>query len=195
MRKLLFLDIDGVLNDHAFNEVAESSTLLGRCVKNLNLIVKRVPDLEVVLSSAWRYQILMGTTTLRGFGYMLRTHGVSKDMNLIGHTPSDEEVPQRGEQIMKFILQKAWPCRVAILDDGGPGMSFTPLEHVLFMCKGKVGLTRRVASNVIEHFLSAPEEATRVCLPRARPGRGNEGKARGDGRRTRGRQNAPGCAH
>jgi hypothetical protein len=36
---VLFLDIDGVLNDHAYDERAESTTLLRPCVDRLNRVL------------------------------------------------------------------------------------------------------------------------------------------------------------
>lgn len=57
--KLLFLDIDGVLNDH-------TRTPSGYCgiqadkVSHLNFILKEAPEVQIVISSAWRYIMLRG---------------------------------------------------------------------------------------------------------------------------------------
>jgi hypothetical protein len=75
MEKILFLDIDGVLNDHAFCEVAQSCTIKPQCMGHLNQIIHST-GCSIVLTSAWRYIIHGGDMTLKGFEYMLRTHGL-----------------------------------------------------------------------------------------------------------------------
>lgn len=74
--KILFLDIDGVLNNH---EKLES----GYCgisqpqAHHLNLILDTFPDLKLVISSAWRYMTFRGDMTLRGFEMLLQICGRS----------------------------------------------------------------------------------------------------------------------
>jgi len=74
--RLLFLDIDGVLNDRVFDETAQSCTLLSSCVAELNQVLART-ECRIVLSSAWRYAVINGWMSLDGFEYLLRSHGVA----------------------------------------------------------------------------------------------------------------------
>ena len=64
LQRYLFLDIDGVLNtirysnyliDHDEDEVDEDGALFDpEAVNNLACIIKKVPDLKIIISSTWR---------------------------------------------------------------------------------------------------------------------------------------------
>lgn len=152
--KVLFLDIDGVLNDHTYNEVAGSNTIKSECVEHFNQIIAKVPDLRIVLSSAWRYMVLNQAMTKSGFSYMLRTHGVRKEIYIYDvlcqdstQVEGDKGIRDRTEKI------KAWTemtChttdRWAALDD--LALELDP-EHFV-RTDGKVGLTEQDALRVIE---------------------------------------------
>jgi hypothetical protein len=147
-RAVLFLDLDGVLNDHAFNEESASCTLKPECVRQFNRILGACrPD--VVLSSAWRYLILQRAMNLAGFAAMLRTHGVAREISVLltGYTPPDEAVPSRGKQIEAYLHTVNGP--VAVLDDAPVGMCFKPVEHLLVRTEGSRGLTAAEADRVI----------------------------------------------
>lgn len=117
MVKILFLDIDGVLNGH--DGVA---VLRRECCERLNRLIQAT-GAKVVLVSAWRYMILdtgeyKSAMTCVGFSYMLKTHGI--DCEIIGTTCSDEELMPRGEQVRKWMRDNPRPLRWCILDDGDP---------------------------------------------------------------------------
>jgi hypothetical protein len=101
MKKIIFLDIDGVLNDHAFDGDAGSSTILPGCVQRLNEILRKT-EACIVLTSAWRYMILQKAMTVVGFDHLLRTHGVIKE-RLIGNTCADEVIKERHDQIRNWL--------------------------------------------------------------------------------------------
>jgi hypothetical protein len=113
--RILFLDIDGVLNRGHLDVAAESTTLDPAAVTRLNGIL-RDGAAQVVVSSSWRYLILGGAMTPDGFEYLLRTHGLVKGC-IVGHTCPDEEVFGRGAQIRAWVAEhgplEAW----AVLDD------------------------------------------------------------------------------
>jgi len=86
MRKILFLDIDGVVNSHAYRKEPKHSRgaygTMCSCgeidpllVEKLNAILQGHPDTEVVLSSAWRYDETPPSMTMtlqhRGFRYVV----------------------------------------------------------------------------------------------------------------------------
>lgn len=156
--RFLFLDVDGCLNDHKWNDLAGSTTLDRRCVNELNRILHTVPRVGVVLSSAWRYMIANKALTLLGFKYLLQTHGVTKDINLVGITPPDERIPTRGMQIRHWLDnyegRSMFECEsFVVLDDAPDGMCFCPVEHRLVKTDGKVGLTAADADRVIAMLL------------------------------------------
>lgn len=114
---LIFLDIDGVLNSHADAQANGINTISRTKIAFLNQIVGET-GAQLVISSAWRYMILGGAMTLDGFRYMLQTYGLRTDAVLHGHTVSDEEIAERGDQILAYLaalpeLPAAW----IVLDD------------------------------------------------------------------------------
>ena len=106
MRAVLFLDMDGVLNEEApesFDRLAMSSRVLPHLVAELNLVLARAPWARIVVSSSWRYMIHGGAMTVQGFEYMLRTHGCAVVDKVIDVTPKDESIPLRGDQILAWL--------------------------------------------------------------------------------------------
>jgi hypothetical protein len=86
--KLIFLDIDGVLNTHDYCPKRRSSTINLDLVARLNQITEAT-GAGVVISSAWRYMIHGGALTMKGFEYLLQTHGAW--FNVVGYTRKDED--------------------------------------------------------------------------------------------------------
>ncbi len=112
--KIVFLDIDGVLNRHEYNLPAQSNSLDVGAVSNLNFVLAETNAL-LVLTSAWRYLIQSGAMTMDGFDYLLRTHGVVAG-RLVGITASDEQIPRRSDQIVDY-LKTSDPQTWCVLDD------------------------------------------------------------------------------
>lgn len=134
--KLLFLDIDGVLNGHDYCPERNSSTILRDRVELLNHVLRRTGAF-VVLSSAWRYFAYRGEMDRAGIDWLLRSHGMIAD-RLIGITRQDTMIRdpkwkhgqpwpmgrERGAQIADYLkftlgLIGAHVDNYAILDDGG----------------------------------------------------------------------------
>jgi hypothetical protein len=113
--KVIFLDIDGVLNTGAFDLEAESSSIDRLLVARLRRVLAAT-GAKIVLCSSWRYLVLEGAMTLSGFEYLLRTHGMPKGC-LVGLTAADEAGGDRGAQILRWVAEhgplEAW----AVLDD------------------------------------------------------------------------------
>jgi hypothetical protein len=166
--KVLFLDIDGVLNGHEYDDEAKSCNIRRECVKRLNRVVKET-GCKIVVSSAWRYMIHGGTMTLQGFGYMLRTHGLIGGMRLlIGLTRKDDEsvdpmdlkLDERARQVKDWL--EWWGddaqmraaagldavTRFVAVDDDDFGWAAHGIPAVL--TDGKTGLTDADADKLIE---------------------------------------------
>lgn len=124
VKALLYLDIDGVLNQHRpFNS--------GWCgmdtepVHLVNSLLGRYPTLGVVLISSWRYLIFSGYYQLEGLEKLLATHGLDIMGRLVGWTDADESVEgwesmprnEIREELIKRHLRKNPHMPYVVLDD------------------------------------------------------------------------------
>lgn len=166
--KFLFLDIDGVLNDHTFNTEAMSSTLDRNKVELLNRIL-RLTGARIVLTSAWRYLVHRGEMNMAGLEWLLKSHGVMDGrlagitrMDTIeravyrGDTTSWPATNERGAQISDWMigdmpnpggLMKA-QIKYAVVDDLDLGIS--DAGHPFVMTDGKMGMSLSNAHELIE---------------------------------------------
>ena len=148
--KVLFLDVDGVLNSEEGWRRDNPSTykyLTRECVDQLARIIRALPDVKVVLSSSWRLHM-----SLAEFRGTLLTAGAS--IPLIGDTPLTRmSGGQRGEEIQAWIdgADQGVVERFVILDDDVFDMGETLMPHVV-RTDGKVGLTQEKADDVIRRL-------------------------------------------
>lgn len=126
---VVFLDIDGVLNGHEYDVQAKSCTIKQECVKYFNVLMET--NVQLVLSSAWRYQILRGATTLRGFEHLLQSHGCRVSGRLIGHTREDKNVDEpRAVQIEEWLNKRPEVTRYCVVDDMDLGFTWHGMPFV-----------------------------------------------------------------
>lgn len=97
--KIIFLDIDGVLNNRK-TQIPYGIDI--SCVDNFNYIIQKT-NANIVLISSWRYMIMQGEMKLKGFEYLLRSHGVNCKDRLIGLTSPDEIFYERWYQVEHWI--------------------------------------------------------------------------------------------
>lgn len=119
--KVLFLDIDGVLNrlGMVYPSVV-SKPIDSDLASRLNRILL-LTDARVVISSTWRHLIHNGHYDLYGFAHMLKTHGIHADV--IGITgPSNGE--GRGKQIRNWLRENLTIKDYVVLDDDDTEMSW-----------------------------------------------------------------------
>jgi hypothetical protein len=117
--RILFLDVDGVLNGHERHKNGYCG-IKPENVAVLNKLLDQLPDLKLVISSSWRYMMPKAMNIL-GFEYVLLIAGVNCKGRVHGHTPFDEEVggrSGRGQQIRHYLEHKL-PRHVkyVVLDD------------------------------------------------------------------------------
>lgn len=74
--KLLFVDIDGVLNCHEWDGEVGCGQIHADKMHRLNVILKKT-DAKVIVSSAWRYLVHRGEMDEVGLDWLLRSHGVT----------------------------------------------------------------------------------------------------------------------
>lgn len=139
MRKILFLDIDGVCNSAAFAEKTKHKGVLGIDPVPAKLVrdIQRVTGCEVVLSSTWRLS--------NSDRAMVREQVV----DFIDVTP-DLNPDLRGAEIQDWLDRNPDVDRYAILDDDND-MLANQLEN-FFQTTWEDGLTQEIAVKVAEHL-------------------------------------------
>lgn len=154
--RIVFLDIDGVLNAHEFDREVMSGQIHWGKMNRLNRVLRET-GAKVVLSSAWRYIVHRGEANLMGMEWLLRSHGMLAD-RLIGITRPDTMVRgvydgspeswpttnERGQQISEWIVGEGWKHygddgRHVVIDDLDLGISAA--GHPFVRTDGAVGLT------------------------------------------------------
>jgi hypothetical protein len=157
---VIFLDIDGVLNGHDYDQAAQSTRIQYRCVRQLNHVIRRT-GAKVVLSSAWRYMLLKTkrgrppAMQLIGFEYLMRTHG-TVGFRLLGTTASDEDYgfpapddARRAKQVRAWLDSPAGAEveRYVVIDDDDWG--FTAAGMPFVQTRARWGLNRRDAAAAV----------------------------------------------
>jgi hypothetical protein len=118
--KILFLDIDGVLNDHAQHR----NGYCGIDPQKAGLLdfVVGETGCRIVLASAWRYLILNGSMRIDGFRNMLLTHGVPQRTAAVvdSYLPADadkDDPHDRGKLARGWLDAFRTVTRFAAVDD------------------------------------------------------------------------------
>lgn len=131
--KVLFLDVDGVLNSRSttnFSDLYPIDPYMAFLVGRIQLQT----DCEVVLSSSWR-------------NHPEGVENVSKRVvKLLDKTPNIDSF--RGNEVKAWLDEHPEVENYAILDDDG---NFHPDQH-LFQTTFETGLTDEIAEKVIEHL-------------------------------------------
>jgi hypothetical protein len=158
--KLLFLDIDGVLNTHEFLPDVLCGQIHKDKVALLNDVL-RATGAKVVLSSAWRYLVHRGEMNLAGMDWLLRSHGLLSG-RLVGITRPDTmrdrteydgqpgtwpQHNERGSQISDYLRENPVVAH-AVVDDIDLGIS--EAGHPFVITDGLFGLRAEEAERLIE---------------------------------------------
>lgn len=170
--KVLFLDIDGVLNAHDPHPNGYCGLHPDK-VARLDRIVAAT-GCRIVLASAWRYMVLERAMTLNGLGHVLATYGATKATceALFGTLDRDRnvnDVCDRGHLAARWLSQQRslmaryceWPYTLdaVALDDGtsghpvhpdGTDLGYEAVGIPVVRPDGRVGLTEAEADRVIE---------------------------------------------
>lgn len=153
MTKILFLDIDGVLNGHQKLDSGYCG-IDPQCAARFNKILKQYPDLKIIISSSWRYLVLTGQMTLEGFESLLLTHGIRCRGRIMGITRKDNkeyETDLRINQIRDYIngFYYSDNYKWLILDD--MDIDIAPVkEHIKI--DGLTGLQDEDVDRIIKYY-------------------------------------------
>lgn len=138
--KLLFLDVDGVLNsqEYIINHRNERYPIDPQKVSLVHEIQQKTGCL-IIISSLWRWS--------QGSLDALRNSGI----DYYGITPYGKMSGFRGKDIENYCNQMSNRIeRIAILDDDSDFYSYQ--KKALFQTSFKQGLTKEIAEKVIAHL-------------------------------------------
>ena len=148
-RKIVFLDIDGVLNSDAYADymlteenidIFNEDMLDERAIVQLKKIVEAT-DAEIVLSSSWRWY----KDTRDTVHYQLRAKGI----DFVDTTPQEIDVTMsRGAEIKLWLDDHPEVKQFVILDDDDLRIKEYLPNHV--KTTFKYGLTREKAAEAIK---------------------------------------------
>lgn len=152
---MLFLDIDGVANNHVPHPNGYCG-MTPECVARLNRVIAAT-DCRVVVSSSWRYMVIGKAMTVRGLEYLFMTHGLDVRGRVLGVTPPDEETgghERRAEQVAAWLRDDVVGVdRWAVVDDRA--YDFPPSPYPFVHVAESSGLTDADADRLIA-MLNAP---------------------------------------
>lgn len=171
VNKIIFMDIDGVLNNHDYNPRSQSSTIQVAPCERMSHVIETT-GAKVVLISAWRYMIAGGACTTKGFEYWLRTSGMTAKIDIIGITESDEVCTAcghrnekylpacdscknqvlRAEQVLSWIAKNNFTGKYVVIDDGDFGFSERKMPFI--QPAPQVGITDAEAAKAIEILMA-----------------------------------------
>lgn len=121
-----------------------------KCVDQLNYILM-CTEANLVLSSSWRYLVISGAMTVKGFEILLRSHGVNACNKLLGVTRPDKEgnePDERDRQILDWLKENREQELIsyAALDD----LPLPLLGRRHIQTDPYIGLTEEDANKAIE---------------------------------------------
>jgi len=140
IRRIIFLDIDGTLNDNTWKKDDFAPWILIQCAKNLNHIIQRT-EAQVVLTSQRRIMLHSGRISLSGLQVLFKSHGITA--SLAGYLPYTENWEDKNFLIKDWLRINRWN-RFVVLDD----VKMNIENQVLL--DGTIGLTEDNAQEAIE---------------------------------------------
>jgi len=136
--KILMLDIDGVLKPLPVATQIYDDHFSPSACKNLNSLLEMVPDLKIVISSAWRAHGIDSVKT------DLQANGIDKN-KVVDCTGFENG--QRGYQIQCWLDRNPGVTNMVILDDSS---DMCELMSKLVKTNPFVGLTDKNIEQAIE---------------------------------------------
>lgn len=139
--KVLFLDFDGVLNIYPAPS-RNGSFHKPSCI-NLEMLLNRVPELKIVVSSSWR------TYGLEAVRDVLKGNGIDprRIIDITGHEKSPDSRDHRGFQVEEWLKRHPKIKHFAIVDDND---DFMPLRDHLVQTNKMIGLTQANVERLLE---------------------------------------------
>lgn len=149
--KILFLDVDGVLNSH---KTGGRYALKRACLKRLEKIVKET-GCDIVLSSTWRKDAYALKRLRRVLKYRnIFIKDITPDFSDVHHLVRGDEIH---EWMVRHLTRAEWgTIKIAILDDDSDMLDFQLKDF--FQTDGEYGMTDTIAYRVIYHLNNGDEK-------------------------------------
>lgn len=161
MNKIIFLDIDGVLNIFAgpnatFRNAPEGEHIEKHLVERLNFILKEIPDIKIVISSSWRDDMEDLKIQLERAGFEYWDRVISKTIQPIPIAYGGYAFEYRGHQIQQWLEENEFYGKYLVIDDYtieicGEYCSSIPKENVI-ETNPETGITNFDCNFILEHF-------------------------------------------
>ena len=136
----IFLDIDGVLNTHT--TAKENDWLIcPKLVQRLNDFIHRKNQIDIVISSSWRYD-------MKDLQFQLEGAGFKYWHKVIGKTPTHKILTKRGEQIARWIKDNDCSTPMVVIDDEVHDIVGYLPKVVILQTNPKFGISKEL----IEHL-------------------------------------------
>ena len=161
MNKLIFLDIDGVLNGHESHGNGYCGTRPD-CVARFNRILSAT-GAAIVVSSAWRYLVLSGSMTIVGLENLLLSHGVDCREKIRDVTRPDVGDEMRGLQISLWLKSRKFPPDAYVVLDDMDDIS--AYGHPFVRTESKTGLTDEDADRAIAILMGGVQKPSSWSAP------------------------------
>lgn len=151
MNRILFLDVDGVLNS---GKIIRHQGMYGLGSEQLRLLklIANTTGCHMVLSSSWRLYDNLRKTLRIAFDQHQIPHW-------IGQTPDLGDVPRRDE-IVSWLNDHSDPASIVVLDDDSAAMPITAppnfSERLFVHTSFDTGLTRGHADAVLDFWWASP---------------------------------------
>lgn len=153
MRKILMLDIDGVLNieSKSYTTSIHQENLCERhLVQRLNYLCQKVEDLEIVISSSWRKDMNETQEVLEesGFKYWDRVVGRTSISSHSGTLKRGEQIYQWLKENISETFLSGIDAQLFILDDKEYGTEEFWDKEFYFIDK-EIGLTDKTVQKIL----------------------------------------------
>jgi hypothetical protein len=153
--KVLFLDVDGVLNSLEHRGTEGRGGCFGMAQIHVDELLRiiRSTGCSIVVSSAWRQSTLKKTLSVNSdFGKTLRLREGGKEILQVIIGVTSDEGYVRGKQIAQWLSDNRQVERFAIVDDDS---DMAHLSKFLFQTRFETGLTPDIADQIIGHLNAA----------------------------------------
>lgn len=137
--RVLFIDFDGVM--HPLNK--------GKTFTNTHLlwdILRRIPDLQIVISSSWREHYAFE----RMVGLLTREGGEVLSPRIVGVTPQTANT-SRGQECVQWLINSNIQDSQWLAIDDDPNL-FKGFEDRLICTNPRLGLTEQDVERVVGWF-------------------------------------------